>query len=295
MPSAVAFGNFDGVHLGHRALLGAVRRAADRLGGPACVVTFDPHPLQLLRPQAAPLAVDSLQGRLDQFADCGVDVAVVLAFDATLAAQPPEWFAQTALFGALAARAVVVGPDTRYGQGGRGDLQLLQRYGHAVGAQVEVCPPALHEGQVVSSTRVRAAIAGGDVALARALLGRTWSLHGPIVHGDHRGRALGFPTANLESPLQQQPAAGVYATRLELPGGRSFAAVTHCGTRPTFAGVRWQVESHLPGFDGDLYGQTVRLQFVQRLRGELRFEGPDALRAQIGRDIAAARAALEAH
>jgi riboflavin kinase/FMN adenylyltransferase len=293
-PAAVTFGNFDGVHLGHRALLAEVRRAADRLGGPACVVTFDPHPLQLLRPAQAPLAVDSLEGRLQQLAAAGVDLTVVLAFDATLAARTAQWFAGDALLQGLHARAIVVGPDTRYGLGGAGDLQLLQRLGHGLGAEIVACPPTLHRGEVVSSSRVRSAIAAGDVLLAAALLGRPWSLHGAVVQGDQRGRTIGFATANIDAHLQQQPAAGVYATRLYLPDGSALDAVSHCGTRPTFSGVRWQVEAHVLDWHGDLYGQTVRLQFLERLRGEQRFDGLEALRTQIGRDIAAARAVFAA-
>lgn len=289
---AVSFGNFDGVHLGHRALLAAVRRAADRFGGPACVVTFEPHPLQLLQPQRAPRAVDSLDGRLQQLAQAGMDLTLVLRFDAALAAQPGDWFVQHVLLGRLNARAIIVGPDTRYGRGGQGDLQLLQRLCAEQGAEVTACAPTLHDGEVVSSSRIRSAIASGDVVRAAALLGRPWSLHGTVIQGDQRGRTIGFATANLDADAQQQPAAGVYATRLWLRDGQVRDAVTHCGTRPTFAGVRWQVEAHALDFDGDLYGQQVRLQFFQRLRGEQRFDGLAALRAQIGRDIDAARAIL---
>lgn len=290
--AAVTFGNFDGVHLGHRALLAVVRQAADRLGGPACVVTFDPHPLVLLRPDRAPQAVDTLQGRLEQLQLAGVDVAVVLRFDAALASQSAHWFAETALFDRLAARAVIVGPDTRFGQGGSGDIALLQSLGRAHGATVTTCPGALYDNAIVSSSRVRHTVAAGDMALAAALLGRPFSLQGPVVQGDQRGRLIGFPTANVDAPSQQRPASGVYACRIALPDGRLLPAVTNCGTRPTFAGARWQVEAHVFDFTEDLYGQTVRLHFVQRLRGEQKFDGLPALQAQITQDMAAARAIL---
>lgn len=290
---AVTFGNFDGVHLGHRALLTRVVQSARQLGGPATVVTFDPHPLTLLRPDRAPRAVDSLQGRLDRLEQAGVDRVWVLNFDAEFAARSAEWFVREVLLGAASAAAIAIGPDTRFGHGGRGDLPLLQAIAAQSGAEVQVCPAALWAGEPVSSSRVRHDVAAGRVKEAAELLARPWSLHGQVVHGDQRGRTIGFPTANLEALAQVQPAAGVYACRALLADGRKVGAVTNCGVRPTFGHDAWRVEAHLFDFAGDLYGQTLRLEFLERLRGEVRFGSVAELVAQIGADALQARAVLQ--
>ena len=289
---AVTFGNFDGVHLGHRALLAQVVLSARRIGGPATVVTFDPHPLTLLRPDRAPRAVDSLTGRLERLAAAGVDKAWVLAFDAELASRSAEWFADEVLLGAAAAAEIVIGPDTRFGHQGLGDLQLLQAMASQRGAEVKVCAAALWAGTPVSSSRVRREIAAGQVREAAALLARPWSLDGQVVHGDQRGRTIGFPTANLEAPAQVQPAAGVYACRALLADGRAIGAVTNCGIRPTFGHAAWRVEAHLFDINEDIYGQTLRLEFLERLRGEVRFASVADLVAQIAEDARQARAVV---
>lgn len=291
---AVTFGNFDGVHLGHQALLAQVVQSAQRRGGPATVVTFDPHPLTLLRPDRAPRAVDSLQGRLDRLAEAGIDRVCVLAFDSEFAGRSAKWFAEEVLLGAAAAAVIVIGPDTRFGHGGLGDLHLLETLATQHGAEVSVCAAALWEGAPVSSSRVRHEVAAGRVRQAAALLARPWSLHGVVVHGDERGRTIGFPTANLEAPSQVQPAAGVYACRALLADGRALDAVTNCGVRPTFGHATWRVEAHLFDFHEDLYGQSLRLEFIERLRGEVRFASATELVAQIGADAKQARQLLAA-
>ncbi len=290
--SAVTFGNFDGVHVGHRALLGHVRAEADRLGGPAVVVTFDPHPLSVLRPERAPQAIDSLELRLDNLEKCGVDLAVVMHFDGAIAKRSALWFARDVLFGNLHARSLVVGPDTRFGHGGQGDVQLLRLVAAKLGAPVQEWAGVSAAGEVVSSSRIRRAITAGQVELAAELLARPFTLAGAIVHGDHRGRTIGFATANLDALQQIQPAPGVYACRLQSADGAWHPAVTNCGMRPTFDGQRWQVEAHLLDWQGDLYGQQCRLAFVQHLRGEERFASLEALVAQIGKDAAQARTIL---
>lgn len=289
---AVTFGNFDGVHLGHRALLGIVRQAAERTGGPATVVTFDPHPLRLLRPDRAPRAVDTLDGRLERLAEVGVDRVLVLHFDLALAAQSAEWFAQSVLLDGLGAAEIVIGPDTRFGHLGRGDLALLQALAAPRGVTVTPCGALTWGGEPVSSSRVRHEVAAGRVDEADVLLGRPWSLDGGVVHGDERGRTIGFPTANLQAPDQIQPAAGVYACRARLADGRVLGAVTNCGVRPTFGHDAWRVEAHLFDFAGDLYDQRLRLEFLQRLRGEQRFASAAELIAQIRQDAQEARAIL---
>lgn len=292
--TAATFGNFDGVHMGHRALLADVRQAAARIGGQSLVVTFDPHPLAVLRPERAPRMVDNLAGRLQGMQQCGVEVAVVLRFDMAMSQRSAHWFAHDLLLDQLGARSLTVGADTRFGHGGTGTFALLQTLGGQVGATVTARPPVVHRGEVVSSSRVRRAVEAGDVELAGELLARPFALRGEVVLGDQRGRTLGFPTANIAAPSQIQPAAGVYATWLVLQDGRHLPSVTNCGMRPTFAGTQWRVETYALDFSGDLYGQRVSVAFVRRLRAEQRFDGPGALTAQIHRDVAAGRIALEA-
>lgn len=289
---AATFGNFDGVHLGHRALLAVVRQAAERSGGPATVVTFDPHPLRLLRPERAPRAVDTLQGRLEWLERVGVDRTVVLRFDQALAERSAQWFANEVLIDGLGAAEIVLGPDTRFGHRGAGDLQLLQQLAAPRGVTVTPCAALSWGGQPVSSSRVRHEVAAGRVEEAAQLLGRPWSLHGTVVRGDARGRTIGFATANLEAPSQIQPAAGVYACRALLADGRVLGAVTNCGVRPTFGHDAWRVEAHLFDFAGDLYDQPLRLAFLQRLRGEQRFASAAELVAQIAVDAEQARQVL---
>lgn len=293
-PNCVAFGNFDGVHRGHQALLAQVGQRARELGGQAVAVTFDPHPLTLLRPHQAPRAIDVLPDRLSGLAQAGVDVAVVLRFDPALAHTSPTDFATRILFTALQARCVVIGHDTRFGHGGRGDAELLRQLAAEHRVQVQACAPVLWQGSEVSSSRVRRAIEAGEVQQAAALLTRPWRLGGPIVHGDHRGRTIGFATANLQLQGQVVPAHGVYACWLQRPSGALLPAVANCGVRPTFGKNVLQIEAHCLDFAGDLYGEEVRLHFVQRLRGELKFNGLDQLQAQIAADVVAARPLLVA-
>ncbi len=286
------FGNFDGVHRGHRALLAMVVAHAKAAGGQAIALTFDPHPLRLLRPERAPRAIDSLQDRLAGLRATGIDIAVVLRFDAELAAQPAAWFAEEVLFGALGARCVVIGHDTRFGQGGTGDAALLRAIAAQRGATVASCAPVVWGGAEVSSSRIRKLLEAGEVEAAADLLGRPWRVQAEVVHGDARGRTIGFPTANLRLGDQLAPAHGVYAGWLHTAAGQILPAVANCGVRPTFGATTAQLEVHCLDFSGDLYHQRVRFDVVGRLRGEQRFDGIAALRAQIAADVAAARALL---
>ncbi len=294
LPSAtVAFGNFDGVHMGHRAMLTELRALAEDLPGGVTVVTFWPHPLAILRPALAPPMVDSLQGRLSWLERCGVDRTLVLRFDADLGARSAEWFARDVLFGLLGAAVLVAGKDARFGQGGRGDMALLRRCAVESGAVVRSFAQIAHQGAPVSSSRIRELVAEGRLMDAAAMLGRPFCLHGRVVHGDARGGTIGFPTANLEAPGQVQPGAGVYASRLQVDG-TLLDGVTNAGTRPTVAGQGWRVETHLPGWSGDLYGRDVSLRLIKRIRDERRFNSVDDLKAQIGRDCVVAMSVLAA-
>lgn len=287
---AVAFGNFDGVHVGHQALLARLAAAAADLPGGATAITFWPHPLLLLRPDAAPAAVDTLTGRLQAMARCGVDRVVVLRADAALLARPAEWFAAV-LFERLAASVLIAGRDARFGHGGRGDLSLLRAAARHRGATVIPFDPVLRDQAPVSSSRIRRLITAGDMVGAAALLGRAFCLRGEVTHGDGRGAELGFATANMAAAAQVRPAAGVYASRIQIDDVW-HDAVTNAGFRPTFAGKEWRIETHVMGWQGDLYGRDLSVALLDRIRDERRFAGLRELRAQIAQDCQASRRLL---
>ncbi len=289
--AAVAIGNFDGVHLGHRAL---IDRARSRATGDtrAVVLTFDPHPSAVLSPHGAPAKLCSLARRLELIAAAGADAVVVEPFTKELAALSPEAFVDDIVLGALRARAIVVGYDFNYGVGRAGTTEALLAHGARKGVVVDVVAAIAAEGEVASSTKIRGLLRAGDVAGAARLLGRWWDVDGVVVHGAKRGRAIGVPTANIhpDDPLHVLP--GIYAVLLEVDGQR-LPAVASLGTNPTFVDAGALVlEAHVLDWDGDLYDRRVRIAFVARLRGEEKFASVDALIAQIQRDIADARGPL---
>jgi riboflavin kinase / FMN adenylyltransferase len=288
-PSAVALGIFDGVHLGHRAILGTAltRARADGLEAVAC--TFDPHPMEVLQPDRAPRPITTLEERLALIGETGIDAVVVLAFTRDLAAVEPEAFVKEVLLERLRAREIVVGYNHRFGRGARGDARLLQELAPRMGFQAHVVPPMTVEGAPVSSSEIRAALQRGDVTRAARDLGRPYSIAGPVTSGAGRGRTLGFPTANVESERPVLVARGVYRGRM-LVDDAAHPAVVNVGVRPTFGETTLAVEAHLLDFSGDLYGRRVRLEFLERLREEMRFPSVEALKAQVARDIESARA-----
>jgi riboflavin kinase / FMN adenylyltransferase len=291
---AVAVGNFDGVHLGHQALLATARERAGERGGQVVVLTFDPHPARVLSPERAPSRLMTLEQKAEVLEAHGVDVLAVLPFTATLAEKTAAEFAGLVLSRSLRAEEVVVGENFRFGRGRAGTLQELERLGAGLGFRTVGVPPVLHDGRPVSSSRVRDALGEGDVAEALALLGRPHFVDGEVVRGEGRGRTLGIPTANLRTANETLPAGGVYAGRCHLAAGEApRPAVVNLGRRPTFGGGEPTVEAHLLDFQGDLYGRRVRLEFVARLRPERAFPGPDALLEQIARDVQEARRLLE--
>ncbi len=312
---AVALGNFDGLHLGHQALLARLKARAAQEGGEALVYTFDPHPMAFLFPDRAPFLLATLEQKLELIASFGIRTAVVATFDADYASQTPEAFARDVLARGLGARAVIIGYDFTFGKGRAGTPPVLEQLGRTHGFDVEVIPPVTVGGEPVSSSRIRRAVAAGAVEEAASLLGRPYAIRGRVVPGRRRGAAqLGFPTANLEPENPLIPAVGVYAARARIlaaaagapgagavrPVGGSggpeappyLPAAVNIGTSPTFGGGPTTVEAHLLDFAGDLYGARLELAFVARLREERRFEEVDALRAQIAADVAAVRARL---
>ena len=287
-PSVVALGVFDGVHLAHRAILGAAVSRARELGVQALACTFDPHPMEVLQPERAPLPLTTIPERLDLMADTGLDGAVVIAFTRELAAMEPEAFVKDVLVERLKAREVVVGFNHRFGRGARGDAALLESLGEPLGLATQVVPPLQIEGVPVSSTEVRAALQRGDLAMATRFLGRPYSVGGTIVHGAGRGRTLGFPTANVQPDRPVLVPAGVYGCDMLLDG-TALQAVVNVGVRPTFGEAVTTVEAHVLDFSADMYGHHITLSFRIRLRPERKFASVDELKAQIAEDIKEAR------
>lgn len=290
LASVVAIGNFDGVHRGHRHMLAALFAAGARLGVPTCVYTFDPAPTAIVAPQRHQPRLQTLAHRVATLHVAGVARIEVEPFTAAFAAWGAERFVRDVLIGRLGARALIVGHDFRFGSMRAGDADAIRRLEPAI-EMIEVAGLD-HGGEPISSSRVRKAIAAGDVDLAAALLGRPPSISGPVVHGQARGRTLGFPTANIEIAEEIRPAHGVYAVRTRLPDGRSVGGVANIGVRPTVGGERYAVEAHLFDVADALYGSTLELELVGRIREERRFPSMDALAAQIALDAAAARGML---
>ena len=291
-PSAVTIGVFDGVHLGHRELVSRAVAAGRELGVPAVVITFDPHPATVVRPEAVPLRISTLEHRLELLAELGVDAVLVLPFTRKLSTLTAEEFVRQVLVDDLHARHVVVGADFRFGHRAAGDMALLRRLGAAYGFSVDGVDLVGDErGGRVSSSAVRESIAAGEVEAAAAALGRPHRVEGLVVHGDHRGRELGYPTANLDTPaLTAVPADGVYAGYLTSESYGCLPAAISIGTNPTFDGVARRVEAYvLDRDDLELYGQEVRVDVTARLRATLRFDRVSELVAQMEQDVAAAR------
>jgi riboflavin kinase/FMN adenylyltransferase len=291
-PFAVGLGIFDGLHVGHRVLLGRVRALAQRDGIDSLAYTFNPHPARVLVPQRAPALIEPIECRLEGFASLGLVATMVERFDRELASMSAESFVDQVLGGKLQARHVVVGEGFTFGAGGQGDTQLLVRRGKAAGFETHVIQPEQIDGQVVSSTRIRELVAAGSVKDAARLLGRPYMLTGTVVRGVMRGQTLGFPTANLRADNELLPGTGVYAGTAAGSFG-TFPTVVNIGYTPTFGSSTLKVEAHLLDFDADtLYGKHMVLQLIDKLREEKRFSGRDALKAQIAEDIDTARTIL---
>lgn len=292
----VSVGTFDGVHRGHRVVLGRARDLADERGLPMAVLTFYPHPLSVVRPGHEPPAVATLRHRLELLGQVGADAALVLAFDADLASMTAESFVDSVLVDGLNARAVVVGEDFRFGHRAAGDGALLTRLGARHGFDTVLVPPIGQDGVRWSSSEVRRRVAAGDVRAAASVLGHLFEVEGPVVLGDRRGRDLGYPTANLAvAPGMLVPADGVYAgylRRIDDPDVLMPAAIS-VGTNPTFDGTERRVEAYVLDTDDlDLYEQQVAVSLVEQLRGQRRFDGVDALVTQMAADVAATREVL---
>ncbi|HWI64776.1 MAG TPA: bifunctional riboflavin kinase/FAD synthetase [Symbiobacteriaceae bacterium] len=309
----VAIGKWDGVHLGHQAIIAQLVTEARETGGQSVVMGFHPHPMTVLRPDSAPAMLQSLEERAEVLAAMGVDIHLAIPFDQSFANMSPEEFVCDVLVGTLKARKVIVGFNFTFGRGGLGTADMLKHLcdGHTI--PVEVMAPVREDGESVSSSEVRLYVAAGDMERVTGLLGRPFSVTGEVIHGDKRGRTIGYPTANLSlAPGRQLPAPGVYACRTtlltgpsalgrSLPGkveprtGPVYGGMLNLGWRPTFQGKDLRCEAHLFDFQGDLYGSELRVEFLHRLRGEQPFQGVEPLVRQLKADEAAAREYLERH
>ncbi len=290
--SVVTLGNFDGVHLGHRELFRLAEGRAKESGVVWGALTFEPHPAKLLAPSLAPALVSTPQGKLDLISESGPEYALVIEFTRRLAELAPEKFVEQVLVDGLGVGSVVVGYDFTFGTERRGTVGLLRELGRRHGFDVIVADPFSVGGIVVSSTKVRAFVLAGRVYAASLLLGRPFVLSGLVVHGDSRGRSIGFPTANVEVEQELLPAAGVYACWCCLEEGQ-FPAAVNVGSVPTFrTDGRVTVEAHLLDWQGDLYGRHINIEFVRRLRPERRFGSVDLLIEAINSDVARTREIL---
>ena len=295
MPEALrgailALGNFDGFHLGHQAVVGQALDWARAEGRPCIVATFDPHPVRHFRPDAEPFRLTTLDQREELFAAAGADAMLVFHFDAEMASQPADAWAQGMISRHIGAAGVVTGEDFTFGKGRGGNPALLQ----ARGVATRTVAPVQLDGAPVSSSRIRDALRGGDCATATRLLTRPFAVRGTVQHGDKVGRTIGFPTANLDMGTYLRPAYGIYAVSATLPGGKVVHGAANLGIRPTFEPPKELLEPHFFDFSGDLYGQEIEVEFHHYLRGEAKFDTLDALTAQMERDCEDARKRLSA-
>jgi len=288
-------GNFDGVHLGHRAVFQRLLAMGRELDLPATVITFEPQAMEFFAPDAAPPRLTRLREKLAALAACGIEQVMLLEFSAKLAGMAARDFIGELLVEGLGVRHLLVGDDFRFGRGREGDYGLLEAMGREQGFAVQDLHTITHSDERVSSTRIREALARGELELARHLLGRPYRICGRVGHGDKRGRAIGFPTANINLHRRVSPLRGVYAVMVDGVAERPWPGVANIGIRPTVGGTtRYLLEVHLFDFDRDIYGRHAEVEARLKLRDEERFGSFEELKAQIGRDVVAARGLLTA-
>ncbi|WP_292966107.1 bifunctional riboflavin kinase/FAD synthetase [Novosphingobium sp. UBA1939] len=292
--AVIALGNFDGFHLGHQAVVGEAVRQARAQGRPAIVATFDPHPVRHFQPDAPPFRLTTLDQREELFAAAGADAMLVFAFDGTLAATTAEEFVRGLLVDRLGAAGVVTGEDFTFGKGRGGNVRVLAELGAESGLTARAVGPVVESGEVVSSSRIRAALQAGDCATATRLLTRPFAIRGMVQHGDKLGRTIGFPTANLPLGSYLRPRYGIYAVTGRMPDGRVVQGAANIGIRPTFDPPKELLEPTFFDWSGDLYGQEIEVAFHHFLRPEAKFDSLDALVEQMNRDCDEARRLLAA-
>jgi riboflavin kinase/FMN adenylyltransferase len=288
---AITIGNFDGVHKGHQALFAKVKQLADQFGGHSVVMTFDPHPLQVLFPQKAPVFITSHRKKLDLIEACGIDAVIVVPFNKEFSQMSARQFVEIVLIEKIGIRAIVVGHDYRFGHSREGNIPFLQEYGQRHGFVVETVSGISIDDTTVSSTTIRQLITAGRVKDAAKLLGRPFEVNGAVIPGRKRGITLGFPTANIVMPALTSPPTGVYVIEADVEG-KTYGGAANLGYNPTFGDNELSLEAHLFDFNQDIYGKQIVLRFIDRLRDELRFSGPDELIVQIQKDVEAAKKIL---
>ncbi|MBA2919135.1 bifunctional riboflavin kinase/FAD synthetase [Sphingomonas sp. MAH-20] len=288
----VALGNFDGFHLGHQAVVGRAIARARAEGRPALVATFDPHPVRFFKPDAPPFRLTTLDQRERLFAAAGADAMVVFHFDGALAGLSAEAFVAERLVALLGAAGVVTGEDFTFGRGRSGNAAVLAELAVRHGIVAEAVAPVALDGEPVSSSRIREALQAGDCATAARLLTRPFAIEGAVQHGDKLGRTIGFPTANIDLDRYLRPRYGVYAVRGRMPDGRVLGGAANLGIRPSFDPPKELLEPYFFGDPGDLYGRVIEVELHRWLRPEMKFDGLDALKAQIQHDCDEARTVL---
>jgi riboflavin kinase / FMN adenylyltransferase len=291
---AVAIGNFDGVHLGHQAILAILRERSREARLSTAVLCFEPQPKEFFSPATAPARLMRLRDKAERIAEARIDELRVLRFDTEVAGLGAGEFIERVLVGALRARHVVIGEGFRFGHQRGGDVATLEGGGDSFGFGVDAVPPVLVAGRPASSTRVREALASGRLEEARALLGRDYRMSGRVIEGEKLGRSLGFRTANMRLHRRVSPLSGIYAVRASGAGLERHPGVASVGTRPTVAGTEWLLEVHLFDYEGELYGERLDVDFIARLRDELRFPDLAAMTAQMHEDARRARKLLAA-
>jgi riboflavin kinase/FMN adenylyltransferase len=289
-PTALTIGNFDGVHQGHQAMLTRLKERARALGLPACVLTFEPHPLELFAPQTAPTRLTSLREKLELLAAHGIERVYVNRFNRAYASRSPQEFIERVLLAGLGMRWLLIGDDFRFGARRAGNFAMLQEASGTYGFGLETMPTVEFDGVRVSSSAVRVALAAGRLTEAEALLGRPYSISGRVVHGDKLGQKIGFPTANVQLRHNRPPLSGIFAVRTLDGHGQRRDGAASLGLRPTVdTSGRPKLEVHLFDFDGDLYGQHLRIDFLHKIRDEEKFPDIETLKSRIAQDCEIAR------
>jgi riboflavin kinase/FMN adenylyltransferase len=278
-------GNFDGVHAGHQAIISALRQQAVKRDLPTVVISFEPTPREYFAPQSAPPRLTGFREKFDMLENHGVDCLLVLRFDAERASQPADAFIRDVLVDGLGVKYLVVGDDFRFGRDRGGDFSLLESAGRQSGFEVAATPTQVHDGERVSSTRIRDALGNDRLDLAAELLGRMYRISGRVAHGDKLGRTIGFPTVNLRRRQEKLPLHGIFLVRVYGIEAEPLYGAANVGTRPTVDGRRNLVEVHLFDFEGDLYGRRIEVEFLEKLRDERKFPDVDAMTAQIREDV----------
>ena len=289
----VTIGSFDGIHIGHRALLERVIERAGERGGTAVLLTFDPHPQRVVAPGTAPALLTTREEKLELLEESGLEAVVFLRFDRALSDMEAEDFVQKILVGRIGVRYLVFGHDHAFGRGRRGRPELLRRMAPDLGFEFEVMEAVRDNGETITSTLIRGHLEKGNVERANELLGRSYGVAGVVVRGERRGERIGIPTANVVPSTTEKciPGNGVYAVRAEVLG-EIYQGACNIGIRPTFGGEECTIEAHLFDFAEDIYGESIKVSFIKKLRDERSFDGPEALREQIGSDIEEARRIL---